>query len=265
MTRESGDRWDGGTAYEAFMGRWSRAVARIFIAWLPSRPSAHWLDVGCGTGALSSTICELCEPASVHGCDPSESYIASARQQLTDKRSSFVCSGTENLPSREGGFDAVVSGLVLNFVPDPERAVASMAERLAPGGIVAAYVWDYAEGMMFLRHFWDEAAAVDTSAIELDEGRRFPVARPEPLTSIFEGAGLLEVKTHALNIQTEFQNFDDYWQPFLGGTGPAPAFVHSLTADGRTELRDRLRRRLQMGDGTIRLRARAWAVRGFAP
>ena len=266
MTRQSGDSWSGGDGYDEFMGRWSRAVARIFTGWLPSRSSGHWLDVGCGTGALSSTICRLCEPASVLGCDPSGSFIDHARTRSTDERLSFVRASSENLPTREGGFDAIVSGLMLNFVPEPEVAVAAMMERISPGGVVGAYVWDYAEGMMFLRHFWDEAVAMDPSAIEMDEGRRFPLCRPERLLSVFEGAGLLEVETRALEIQTDFRDFDDYWRPFLRGPGPAPGFVQSLDEGGRETLRDRLRRRVPAKeDGAIELRARAWAVRGFAP
>ena len=119
---------------------------------------------------------------------------------------------------------------------------------------------------MFLRHFWDEAIATDESAIEMDEGRRFPLSRPEPLASVFERAGLLEVETRALEIQTDFRDFDDYWRPFLGGTGPAPAFVQSLDEDRRETLRNRLRQRVHATeDGVIKLRARAWAVRGFSP
>jgi len=266
MTRKFKDRWSGGDAYEAFMGRWSRAVARLFLEWLPSRTSGHWLDVGCGTGALASTICQLREPATVLGCDPSGSYIDDASSRSIDGRLSFVRASTENLPTREGGCDAIVSGLMLNFVPDPEAAVASMTGRIAPGGVVGAYVWDYAEGMMFLRHFWDEAVAMDPSAIEMDEGRRFPLCRPEPLESVFAGAGLLEIETRALEIRTDFRDFDDYWRPFLGGPGPAPGFVQSLDEDGREALRDRLRRRVPATeDGAIELPARAWAVRGVAP
>lgn len=166
---------------------------------------------------------------------------------------------------RVGGFDAVVSGLMLNFVPKPEQAVTSMARPLSPGGIVGAYVWDYSEGMMFLRYFWDEAINTDSSATQMDEGRRFPLSRPELLISVFEAAGLHQVEAHALEIQTDFRDFDDYWRPFLGGTGPAPSFVQSLDPDRRETLHGRLRQRLQTAeDGTIELRARAWAVRGLA-
>jgi SAM-dependent methyltransferase len=263
MTNGSGDGWVAGDAYEAYMGRWSRPLARVFVEWLRPRPSANWLDVGCGTGALTSTICDHCEPASVVACDPSEAFIEHARRSLADARASFVVAGAEALPRRNGGFDAVVSGLVLNFLPDPGLAVASVSERLRPGGTVAAYVWDYAEGMEFLRSFWEEVVASDPRAVALDEGRRFPLCRESALASLFRAAGLAQVETVALEIPTDFATFDDYWTPFLRGTGPAPSYVASLDPRSRESLRERLRRRLPTGrDGRVRLRARAWAVRG---
>jgi len=137
----SDDRWVAGDAYEAYMGRWSRLLARAFVEWLHPAPAATWLEVGCGTGALTSTICELCAPASVVACDPSEPFVAHARKHLPDAAASFVVTGAEALPGEAGGFDAVVSGLVLNFLRDPGQALAAMRERLRPGGTVAAYVW----------------------------------------------------------------------------------------------------------------------------
>jgi SAM-dependent methyltransferase len=265
MTRTPGDEWVTGDAYEAYMGRWSRPLARAFVDWLRPKPSADWLEVGCGTGALTSTICDLCEPAAVVACDPSEPFIEHARKNLPDARASFVVAGAEDLPRRDGGFDAVVSGLVLNFLPDPKAALASVRERLHPGGTVAAYVWDYAEGMALLRIFWDEAAAVDPRAGALDEGRRFPLCSMPGLAALFRAAGLADVETHPLEIPTDFATFDDYWMPFLRGTGPAPSYVASLDPPSREVLRERLGRRLHAGsDGRIRLRARAWAVRGLS-
>lgn len=265
MTNVSGDRWLTGDAYEAYMGRWSRPLARAFVEWLHPEPSADWLEVGCGTGALTSAICELCEPASVVACDPSRPFIEHARKSLPDARASFVVAGADALPRRDGGFEVVVSGLVLNFVPQPEAAVASMRERLRPGGTVGAYVWDYAEGMEFLRSFWDEAIASDPRAAALDEGLRFPLCRAPALATLFRAAGLVQVAAHPLEIATDFASFEDYWAPFLQGTGPAPSYVASLDSPSRESLRDRLRRRLDAGsDARIRLRARAWAVRGVS-
>jgi SAM-dependent methyltransferase len=265
MASAAGDEWAVGAAYEAYMGRWSRPLARVFVEWLHPEPSDHWLEVGCGTGALTSAICDLCEPASVVACDSSEPFIEHARSNVPDARASFVVGGAEALPSRDGGFDAVVSGLVLNFLPDPGRAVAAMRERLRPGGLVAAYVWDYAEGMEFLRCFWEEAVASDPRAAALSEGGRFPLCRAPALASLFRAAGLAQVKTGPLEIPTDFAGFDDFWMPFLHGTGPAPSYVVSLDPMSRELLRERLRRRLHPGrDGRIQLRARAWAVRGVS-
>lgn len=265
MTNASSDKWVAGDAYEAYMGRWSRPLARAFVEWLHPKPAAHWLEVGCGTGALTSAICDLCEPVSVVACDLSEPFIEHARKNLADIRVSFVLAGAESLPRRQGGFDAVVSGLVLNFLPDPGQAMASIRKRLRPGGIVAAYVWDYTQGMEFLRCFWEEAVSSDPRAAALDEGRRFPLCRQQALDSLFQAACLAQVETGLLDIPTEFADFDDYWTPFLRGTGPAPGYVASLDPQGRELLRERLERRLHRGSGKrIQLRARAWAVRGLA-
>jgi len=255
--------WMAGDSYEAYMGRWSRPLARVFVEWLQPEPSAHWLEFGCGTGALTSAICDLCDPASVVACDPSGPFIEHARNNLADACASFVVAGADSLPRREGGYDVVVSGLVLNFLPDPGQIMSPIRERLRPGGTVAAYVWDYAQGMEFLRFFWDEAVASDPRAVALDEGRRFPLCRPEALVSLFQAARLAEVETELLDIPTTFSDFDDYWTPFLRGTGPAPSYVASMDPKSRDSLRERLKLRLRCGrDKRIHLRARAWAVRG---
>jgi SAM-dependent methyltransferase len=265
MTTSADDRWLTGDAYEAYMGRWSRSLARVFVEWLDPKPSTHWLEVGCGTGALTSAICDLCEPASIVACDPSGPFIEYARERIPDTRASFVVAGADALPRREGGFDAVVSGLVLNFLLDAGTAVSSLRARLRQGGTVAAYVWDYADGMEFLRFFWDEAVRLDFRAAALDEAQRFPLCRPGALGSLFREAGLKQVEAHTLEIPTDFVTFDDYWTPFLQGTGPAPSYVASLDPADRDSLRERLRQRLQTGsDGRIELRARAWAVRAVA-
>src|SRR5688572_2466219 len=150
MTNASDDGWASGAAYEMYMGRWSRLLAPAFVAWLRPKPAGHWLELGCGTGALTSTICRLCAPASVVACDPAEPFIARARSHVSDACASFAVAGADALPTRNGGFDAVVSGLVLNFLQDPGQALRSMRERLRPGGMVAAYVWDYLGGLEFL-------------------------------------------------------------------------------------------------------------------
>jgi SAM-dependent methyltransferase len=158
--------------------------------------------------------------------------------------------------------DVVVSGLVLNFVADPAAALAEMARVGGRGATLGAYVWDYAGKMELMRHFWDAAVALDAGAAPLDEGVRFPLCRPEALTGLFDAAGLPQTDVAAIDIATRFASFDDYWQPFLGGQGPAPAYAMSLDEPARTRLRERIRERLPIGpDGSIALTARAWAVR----
>jgi SAM-dependent methyltransferase len=255
--------WASGDAYEPYVGRWSRLVAREFLDWLALPPGRRWLDVGCGTGALSQIVLERAAPAEVAGVDPSEGYVGYARARTADARASFRVGDAQALPGPDASFDAVVSGLVLNFVPDPTRAAAEMRRVVRPGGLVGAYVWDYAGEMQLMRYFWDAAGALDPAARGLDEGRRFPVCRPEPLADLFRAAGLRDVEARAVDVPTVFRDFDDYWSPFLGGQAPAPGYCMSLPDDRRAALRERIRGALpSRSDGGIHLIARAWAVRG---
>ncbi len=255
--------WASGTAYEPYVGRWSRLVAREFLTWLGLPSGRSWLDVGCGTGALSATVLEAANPAHLIGVDRSPGYLAHARTHIADARAAFAVADALALPLRAGAVDAVVSGLVLNFVPDPGRAVMEMTRVARPGATVALYVWDYAGQMQLMRCFWDAAAALDPAARELDEGRRFPICRPDALIPLFHAAGLQDISARAVDVATDFRDFDDYWSPFLGGQGPAPAYVQTLSPEGREALRERLRTTLPIAaDGSIHLIARAWAVRG---
>jgi len=170
----------------------------------------------------------------------------------------------EVLTDDSGMFDAVVSGLVLNFIPHPERALAEMARVARPGGVVAVYVWDYAEGMQLIRHFFDAAIALDPTAVEHDEGPRFPICHPDALCRLFESSRLHNVEVCPIEVSTVFRDFDDYWLPFLGGQGPAPGYAMSLSEERRALLRERIRANLPVNsDDSISLVARAWAVRGI--
>lgn len=257
------DQWTAGGTYEHFMGRWSRLLAPRFVSWLSVRPGASWLDVGCGTGALADAICAATEPASVVACDPSEAFIEYARRRQDGPRASFVVAGVGGLPTRPGGFDSVTSLLALNFFPEPEAAVDELRRVTAEGGLVSACVWDYAGRMGFLRRFWDAVAGLDPAAAALDEGRRFPLCRPEALESLFREGGLADVVCDSLEIPTRFSTFEDFWKPFLGGTGPAPSYVASLPPPRREALAAHLEASLaREPDGAICLVARAWVVRG---
>ena len=257
------DAWSSGDPYELFMGRWSQGIAPEFIQWLSMPAGQSWLDIGCGTGSLSKTILALASPIKILACDPSARFIEHARRVIDDPRVNFEVGMAGKIPAPANSFEVIVSGLVLNFLPDLIQAVNEMRRVCSRGGVIAAYVWDYAQGMEMLRYFWDAAMAIDPHARELDEGRRFPICQPEELERLFMKAGLGEIEIRALEMKTHFRDFDDYWLPFLGGVGPGPGYVASLGSEGRAGLENALRERLPVSDdGSIELRARAWAVRG---
>jgi len=255
--------WENAESLERYVGRWSRLVAREFVAWLQVPPGSRWLDVGCGSGALTETVLAEAEPESIEGVDTSEAFVAYAASRVTDLRASFAVADAQALDRPDAAYDAVASSLVLNFLPDPARGAAEMRRVARPGGVVAGYVWDYAGEMQLMRRFWDAAAELDPAAADLDEGRRMAGCNPADLEALFAGAGLEEVETRAIDVPTVFADFDDYWSPFEGGQGPAPGYCVSLPPDRRAALRERLRETLPAAsDGAISLVARAWAVRG---
>ncbi|GAA1161090.1 class I SAM-dependent methyltransferase [Kribbella jejuensis] len=250
--------WSSGGIYESYVGRWSRLVAAEFVDWLDQPPGLRWLDVGCGTGALTSTILRTAAPASVLGIDPSEGFVGYAKQTVDDPRAAFEVRSAAELP--DGPYDAVVAGLVLNFIPERVHALRRMREI---GSTVAVYVWDYAGGMQLMRYFFDAMLAVRPQDHEADEGRRFAFCTAEGLKRIYRAAGFLDVRTREIVVPTVFASFDDYWQPFLGGQGVAPAYLRSLDPADQDAIRDAVRERLPIeADGSIRLTARAWAASG---
>lgn len=257
------DNWIAGDAYELFMGRWSRMVAEEFIQWLSPSASWHWLEMGCGTGALTQVILSRTSPAYLIACDLSPQFVSFIRGSINHPSIDFLVADAADLPLAHDVFDVVVSGLVLNFFPTPIEAIRSLRSRLHPGGKLAAYVWDYAEGMEFLRIFWEVAVALDPAASILDERYRFPICRQDALAGLLERAGFYSIESHALEITTPFPDFESYWTPFLGATGPAPSYVSSLSPSQREQLRLRLNERLSPGGGGMfQLTARALAVCG---
>jgi SAM-dependent methyltransferase len=258
--RQVSDVWERGDPYERYVGRWSRQVAPLFLNWLNVPPDRRWLDIGCGTGALCAAILDACEPLSVAGVEPSEGFLESARRQLGSHVTFYLGSATA-IPLENDSVDVVVSGLVLNFVPDQHAALAEMVRVAGQGGIIGAYVWDYAEKMELMRYFWDAAIQLDPNLAALDEGLRFPLCRPEALTELFAAEKLEHIEVKAIDILTVFASFEDYWSPFLGGQGPAPAYAMSLEEPARLRLRESLKERIPMlPDGSISMTARAWAI-----
>ena len=258
------DVWASGDSYEPYVGRWSRLVAQEFIRWLALPEGLQWLDVGSGTGALTQTVLNTANPKQVKGIDRSDEYVEFARNHVQDPRAAFDVGNAQSLPVESETFDAAVSGLVLNFVPSPNQMIAEMTRAVRNGGVVALYVWDYAGKMQMMRHFWNAAIALDPAARDLDEGRRFVICNPDSLQDLFQYADLSQVQVCPIDISADFKNFDDYWSPFLGGQGPAPGYVMSLSEKRRAQLRERINNSLPFAlDGTISLVMRAWAVKGM--
>jgi trans-aconitate methyltransferase len=245
------------------MGRWSRGVALVFTRWVDPAPGARWIDIGCGTGVLASTVLAACEPSKVLGIDSSDVFLRSATANVSDPRLSFKQGNAQAITESDDSFDIAVSGLVLNFLPDKDAAIREMARIVRPGGTVALYVWDYAGHMQVMRTFFDVATALDPKAAEYDDGVKAPICRPKPLMEILARSGLRDIEVRGIDIPAAFDSFDGYWAPFLGGTGSAPKYCMSLDDMARDRLKQEVQRRLPTGpDGEILLAIRAWAAKG---
>ena len=256
------DSWNNSDPYEYFMGRWSRMMAPVFLDWLNMPGELSWLDLGCGTGALGSSVIHKCNPGKVTFMDSSPQFVQKTEETFNDK-ASFVTGDAGQIPCNDNSFDVVVSGLALNFFPDVSKAILEMKRVTKPGGVIAAYVWDYSGRMDFLRVFWNKAVELDEGARELDEGIRFPICNHYALATEFKASGLAGVHTSDLDINTNFNDFDDYWNPFLGKQGPAPGYVSTLNQQQAETLRKAIKTELHpRQDGTISLLARAIGVRG---
>lgn len=251
--------------YERFMGRWSRLLAPRFVAFAGAKDGERVLDVGTGTGSVVSALAAALPASEIVGVDPSEGFIAFAAKNAGSGRVRFEVGDAQALRFADASFDQVLALLVMNFVPDPEKAIREMRRVARPGGVVSACVWDYNAGMEMLRFFWDEAVALDP-AIEPKDERHMKLSREGQLGALWKKAGLANVREQPLTVEQAFSSFDDYWGPFLKGAGPGGAYVVSLTDARRSALEARLRKRLlgNRADGAFTLKARAWCVRGEA-
>lgn len=262
MAEIAAEKWGKGALYERYMARWSRRIAPLFVEWLAIPLRSRWLDVGCGTGVLSATIAQQCQPSLVVGADLSEDFVNYASRMFP--KVSFVAASAVALPLASRSFDVAASGLTLNFVPNAARALEEMRDATVAGGNVAVYVWDYAERMGSLRLFFDAAIAVNPAAAQHDEGARFPICRPDGLRTVFEGAGLQEIVVAPIETTAHFVDFEDYWQPFVGGGGfPAAQYLMAQSSDDRAAIRVEMERRINFSaDGSFDLPLRAWAGQG---
>ncbi len=255
------DSWSAGQNYEHYMGRWSRKVAAEFLQWLSAPAEADWLEIGCGTGALTNAILTSAAPSSILAIDQSPDFIAHAKASTYDSRADFKVATAHELPLPDSSTDVVTSALVLNFVPDKQLALREMLRVLRPGGLLSFYVWDYpGGGMGFIDVFWKAAAEVDPGAAELDENARFPFCTKVGLGQLCADVGLENVDISAIETETVFADFDAFWHPFTLGAGPAPGYCMSLPESDRLKLKDRLAANLGT-DGPVVLKARAWGVK----
>jgi len=252
--------------YERFMGRWSRRLATQFVKFAGVRECDSILDVGCGIGSLALAIADAFPSAGVTGIDPSAAFVRHAQTKAQSRQLRFQVGDAQALEFADATFDKVLSQLVLNFVADREKAVREMLRVTRPGGVVAAAVWDYGDGMRMLRVFWDEAVALDPPLAARDEGN-MPLCKRGELAALWRATGFEHVEDQPIVIDLSFSSFEDYWSPFLGGQGPAGGYVASLPEPRRSALEAKLRERLLSSrkDGPFVLQARAWAVKGIVP
>lgn len=260
------DTWRAGDSYDLYMGRWSRRIAPRFLAWLDPAEQLNWLELGCGTGALSAAILGQCRPKSILAIDPSESFLRQARANVADERVRFLSGDAQQLPLSGDSIDVVVSALVLNFLPDRESALKEMNRVARPGARLAFYVWDYPDdGVEFMSVFWRAAVSLDPGAEEFSEDKHFTFCRPEPLTAMVEAAGFSSISCEKIEAISVFEDFEDFWRPFTLGAGPAPGYCMSLEPRARERLRARLSKSLPRDEqGAISLGLGAWAVKATA-
>jgi SAM-dependent methyltransferase len=231
-------------------------VAPLFVDWR-AKQERSWADIGCGTGELSLQVATKCKPSHLVGIDTSAAFVAQAAKYVSS--GDFREGDAINIDLADRGLDYAVSGLVLNFIPDKAKALSEMARIVRPGGTVGLYVWDYAGHMQIMRYFFDSARLIDPSSLAYDDGINAPICRPQPLLDAFNAAGLSDAETTAIDIPAAFVDFQDYWAPFLGGTGSAPKYCMSLEENTRNKIRDAIREKLPIGpEGEILLAVRAW-------
>jgi ubiquinone/menaquinone biosynthesis C-methylase UbiE len=251
--------------YQAGMGGWSKTLAPLFIEFIGGIKEGHRvLDVGCGTGALTSTIADTTKASTVVGIDPSVGYIEYARSHNTHSHVSFEIGDAQQLPYDNGSFDCCVSSLMIQFVSDADTAAREMRRVTKKRGTVATCVWDNSGGMELAERFWDAAIAVDPGAKRTGD-RRYGSA--SALSDLWTAAGFADVETRALVITMEFPSFEDLWRIQSDAQGPPKLYLSSLSEDRRQLLKDRLRTDIlgNRPDGSITLRAKAWAVLGIVP
>jgi len=256
------DKWNNAELYERYVGRWSRLLAVEYLKWINRDYGLVWIDVGCGSGALTEAVLNTQKPLKVIGIDPSEEHIQFLREKISDPAAEFYTGDASKLPVGDEGADVIVSGLVLNFINDIESALSEFKRIARDGACISGYVWDYSGKMEMLRYFWDAAVSLFDDAYEKDQRVRFKICNPDSLRDLFTTGGFKNVEVTFIDIPTVFKDFNDYWTPFLSGIGPAPGYCMSLTEGKRNQLKEKVYESLpKEPGGSINLIARAIAVK----
>ncbi len=266
MTEAEAKMFSMSAGYERYMGRWSRLLVPGYLAFAGVKNGDRVLDVGTGTGSLASILEATRGSSEIVGVDPSEGFISYAKKNAKSGRLRYEVGDAQALQFRDASFDQTMALLVMNFIPDHDKAIGEMRRVTRPQGVVSACVWDYNAGMEMLRFFWDEVVALDPAMTPKDE-RNMKLSREGQLGELWKKAGLVDIREKPVVIEQAYTSFDDYWGPFLKGAGPGGAFVVSLSDERRRQLEARMRKRLlgNREDGAFVLKARAWCVRGEVP
>lgn len=260
---EDTQRFSDGTAYEQFMGRWTRAIGTIFLDWLAPPTDARWLDIGCGTGVFTDLIVSTCSPATVVAIDPSEPQIELARKKPIAQRVDFRVADAQKLPFSDKAFDVVVSALVINFISDRPQALAEIGRVCHPHGVIASYVWDFAAQRGPVSVIRDGLCQVGAKPPPVPGTEHSGL---EPLTSLFARAKLIDIGSRTIDVTMSFADFNEFWRSQTPSYTTMGKMIAALSETDREKVIDWVRTRLPAGpDGRITYSARANAIKARVP
>jgi ubiquinone/menaquinone biosynthesis C-methylase UbiE len=255
--------FDNAAPYERFMGRWSRAVGTIFLEWLAPPKAARWLDVGCGTGSFTELVLDICSPGEIVAVDPAAAQIEYARHQPIAQRADFRVADAVALPFPDISFDIVASALVINFIPEREKALAEMRRVARPGGTVTSYVWDFTNGL-------SPNSPLQRTLRKVAGDQPVPPgvasSKMEAMHSLFAAAGFADIATTVIDVKLTYLDFDDFWDAQTPSFAPTTKAIAALSDKERVRFRESARAALPPSpDGSITYSARANAIKGRVP